>query len=209
MHVERPKNALLQRLSPPGFEALAPCLKAITLKAEDVVAHQGEPVDHLVFPTGALVSMIATNSQGSVIETAMVGDEGIVGLAEVMGSGIATVEMVTQVPGSALICAAAKGRALFASEPVLQDELWRTIEFQLAEARQSTLCAALHPADRRFARWLLESSDRTGGTTVLPLTQQFMAAMLSVQRTTVSLIASEMQAAGLISYARGNVKILE
>lgn len=205
----RPSNALLRALTPSSFEALEAHLQPMELRAGQVIAHVGDRVTRLVFPTGGLVSLLARSSSGSLIETAMVGDEGVVGLAEVLGSGEAAVDMTVQVDGAALWCSAVAGRSLFSSERGLQEGLWKVLEFQLAEARQSTLCAALHPADSRLARWLLESSERTSGSRSMKLTQEFLAAMLSVQRTTVSGIASQMQSAGLVSYTRGNINLVD
>jgi CRP-like cAMP-binding protein len=114
-----------------------------------------------------------------------------------------------QVDGRALKIPAADFRNLVLADESLARSAWTLIEMQLGESRQSGMCFALHSVDQRLARWLLESSERIGGQAQLPLTQEFLAAMLGVQRTTVTAFASQLQKAGLIKYARGKVDILD
>ena len=87
--------------------------------------------------------------------------------------------------------------------------VWRYAEIMLAEARQSVVCQAMHSVEGRCARWLLESRDRSGVGDRLPLTQEYLAAMLGVQRTTVNPIAGALQRRGLIQYSRGRIDILD
>jgi CRP-like cAMP-binding protein len=104
---------------------------------------------------------------------------------------------------------AATFRQLVMADEDLGSAAWRLIEHQITESRQSGMCNALHGVEPRMARWLVESLERSGGRNPLPLTQEFMASMLGVQRTTVTSFATQLQKAGLISYARGQVELVD
>ena len=104
---------------------------------------------------------------------------------------------------------AAACRDLARSDPAFAARAWTLVEQQLTESRLSGMCQALHPVERRLARWLLESMERSGGRNPMPLTQEFIASMLGVQRTTVNSFAIQLQKAGLITYMRGKVEVLD
>lgn len=207
--MDRSENIFLRRLDLPEFRVLSEHLHPVKLDQGQSVGHAGARIEWVHFPSTAVISLIALGGDGSAVEASMVGNEGANALAEVLGSGEAAVEMTVQIGGDALRCSAGAIRSVFLSSSKLQSCVWPLMEFQLAEARRSALCIASHPANQRLARWLLESSDRTGGLERLPLTQTFLAAMLCVQRTTVSRVAGELQAAGLITYRRGVVDLLD
>jgi len=139
----------------------------------------------------------------------MVGNEGAAGLLESCGSQKSRVDCLVQVDGRAWRAPAAACRALAASDADFNNCVLRFAELQLVEARRSAYCQAVHPAPRRLARWLTESIDRTGGKNPLPMTQEFLAAMLGVQRTSVSLYASQLQRQEIIRYRRGSVEITD
>jgi hypothetical protein len=139
----------------------------------------------------------------------MVGSEGAAGLVEACGSGHIGLQGFAQVDGKALMAPAKVVRAMAMREGSFASRAWMLTEFQLGEARQSGLCNAVHTVDHRLSRWLLETSERVGGRTRLPLTQEFVAAMLGVQRTTVTSVASELRSLGLISYKRGVMDIVD
>ena len=114
-----------------------------------------------------------------------------------------------QVNGRAWRSPAGFCRKLALSDQSFAARTLKLAELQLIESRQSALCQAKHRFDERFARWVLESLDRSGGRNPLPLTQEFLADMLGVQRTTVSGIAGILQRKGLISYRRGQLEIVQ
>jgi hypothetical protein len=139
----------------------------------------------------------------------MVGNEGALGVVETMGTGITPTTSLVQVDGHALRAPAAAFKALVLATPDILSRTFALVEVQISESRQSGMCQALHTVEPRFARWLLESMERCGGRTKLPLTQEFIAAMLGVQRTTVNAFATQLQKAGLISYSRGSVELVD
>lgn len=207
--MEYSDNRFLRSLRAAELDALAPHLSEVRLEPAGVIAHAGDQIAWVYFPVTSLISLIAMGSDGRAVESAMVANEGAAGLVEVLGSGEAVVEMAVQVGGQAWRCSAGAARQIFRAGGVGSDAIWPMIEFQIAEARRSSLCIAAHSSKARLARWLLESSDRTGCVEVLPLTQPFLAAMLCVQRTTISAIAGEMQREGLIRYRRGKISLLD
>ena len=205
----RPANAFLRNLSEPAFEALAGRLVPVELRLGDIIVRPDDRIEWIYFPLSCLLSVLTTAENGDTVETAMVGNEGGDGVLDACGSGRAAAVTLVQVDGRALRIAASDFRTIVLGNEDLARAAWTLIEMQLGESRQSGMCFALHSVDQRLARWLLESSERVGGQTQLPLTQEFLAAMLGVQRTTVTAFASQLQKAGLIKYARGKVDILD
>ena len=203
----RPDNAFLQNLPPDSFDSLAAHLKMVDLQLGAAVFLQDASTEWVYFPETCLLSLISSSDGGERVETSMVGAEGVAGIPEACGSGRSSVEGVVQVDGRAWRIPAALCRKLVFSDAAISAAAWRAAELQLAESRQSALCHAMHPVEARFSRWLLESLDRSGGRNPLPLTQEFLAAMLGVQRTTVSSFASRLQKEGLITYSRGRLTI--
>ena len=206
---ERPTNAFLRALRPESFERLAGQLGSVELKVGETLYEPDQRMDWVYFPLNAVVSVLTTTQGGEQVETAVIGNEGASGVVEVCGSGIASMTSIVQVDGRALRVSATAFRRLIAADEDLWSVAWRLVELHISESRQSGMCQALHAVDPRLARWLLECSERSGGRPTLPLTQEFLAAMLGVQRTTVTAFASQMQKAGLIRYSRGRVEITD
>ena len=206
---DRPENAFLRDLSPQSFARLREQLGLVELTLASKLQRNQIATEWVYFPVSGLLSLISEDGEGQSVETSMAGNEGAAGLLEACGSGVSSVDCVVQVDGRAWRAPAAHCRHLTASDPAFAAIAWRLIEYQTAECRQSGLCQAMHSVEQRFARWLLESRDRCGGRNPLPITQEFLAAMLGVQRTTVSAFAAELQRKGLISYRRGRVELID
>ena len=200
-------NAFLQGIAEHSFARLSDNLKLMDLPLGQNVMKQGLSSDWVYFPESCLLSLVSLGDTGQTLETSMSGMEGAAGLLEACGSGHSSVDCVVQVDGTAWRSPAAHCRGLAFSDMAFNANAWRLVEFQMAESRQSGLCQASHPVEARAARWLLESLDRSGGRNPLPLTQEFLASMLGVQRTTVSSVSAELQRQDLITYARGQVRI--
>jgi CRP-like cAMP-binding protein len=206
---ERPTNAFLRALAPDSFERISAQLSPIEFRVGDVLDEPDRKVEWVHFPLNAVLSVLTTTEKGEQVETAVIGNEGGLGVVEVCGSGVSSMTSLVQVDGRGLRIPAAAFRRLIAADEDLWNHAWRLVELNISESRQSGLCQALHAVEPRLARWLLECSDRSGGRPLLPLTQEFLAAMLGVQRTTVTAFASQMQKAGLIRYSRGRVEITD
>ena len=206
---DRPHNAFLRSLGGDTWETVTPHLHRVELKHTDVLYRPEDRIDLVYFPTGAMISLLSTSNEGDTVETAAVGNEGGMGVLEACGSGRTAATSIAQVDGEAQRMSAATFRRLVAADEGFGEAAWRLVESQINESRQSGMCQALHGVEPRLARWLLETYDRTGGRNPLPLTQEFVASMLGVQRTTVTSFAAQLQKAGLISYQRGRVEIVD
>ena len=201
-------NKLLASLPRDHFDRLLPHLVTISLPQGDVLVEAGEEVDQIYFPHYGMLSLLAVLRDGKAIETATVGREGVVGAMAGLGLYKSLVRVVVQMPLAVSKIAATHFRTVAAGSEVIRNLCVRYNEVLLSQARVTAACNALHPIEARFCRWLLQSADRAGSDTV-PLTQEFLAEMLGVRRTSVTEVASKVQNAGVITYSRGVIKILD
>ena len=201
-------NRLLAALPPDEAAHLLPQLVPVSLRHAERLYAAGELIPHVYFPTTALVSLMIVMEDGKEVEMAAVGREGMAGLPVALGSDTDGHVAITQIPGEALRLGAGAFRAALMEMPGLQRLLSRYALTLLTQAGQAAACNGLHAIAERCARWLLEAHDRVGADTFL-LTQDFLAAMLGVRRPSVTIAAGMLQQAGLITYHRGRVTILD
>jgi CRP-like cAMP-binding protein len=201
-------NLLLASLSTADAAAIRPNLKPVQFEHQRVLYEAGDPVRQVYFPTTAIVSLVVGLSTGETVEAAMVGRDGAVGAAAALDGNISVNRAVVQIAGDGLVCEAdvLKGAAL--QSHTLLSTLLRHEQMVLVQAQQSAACMATHDVEARLCRWLLRARDLTGGDT-LPFTQEFLAEMLGVRRTSVSSVAHTLQRAGMIKYARGKIQIVD
>ena len=204
-----PANGFLRSLSQASFSGLASGLTQLELATGAQLTRPGDVISTVYFPVTAGISLLAVDRNGRTVETVMAGSEGAAGLLEALGSGVAGMLSIVQVEGRAVKMPAAAFRAATMRDPDLLAAALRLVELQLSEIRQSGLCHAFHAAEPRLARWLLESMDRCGGRTLLPLTQDYIAMMLGVQRTTVTEIVGQLQKNGLVKGHRGRLDLID
>jgi CRP-like cAMP-binding protein len=201
-------NKLLQTLPREDFQLLASQLVTMPLAQGIVLFEPGDEVGDVYFPLSGMVSMLAVMRDGKAIETATVGREGVVGAMAGVSLHVSTVRAIAQLPMFASRISAPRLRkAAEASKPIA-DLCVRYNEVLLEQARVTAACNALHRIEARFCRWLLQTRDRAENDTIT-LTQEFLSEMLGVRRTSVTEVASKIQAAGAISYSRGVIKILD
>ena len=200
-------NKLLAALPRDHFERLLPHLSVVSLQQGVVLSEAGDEVDQIYFPHDGMLSLLAVLRDGKAIETATVGREGVVGAMAGLGLYKSLVRVVVQMPLTCSKIAAPHFRTAVAASETLRNLCIRYNEVLLSQARVTAACNALHPIEARFCRWLLQSADRSAGDTVA-LTQEFLAEMLGVRRTSVTEVASRVQSAGVITYSRGVIKIL-
>jgi CRP-like cAMP-binding protein len=201
-------NKLLAALPRNDFDALKAHLTVTSLKQGDVVYEAGAEVDHVYFPHSGMFSLLAVMRDGKAIETATVGREGVVGAMAGLGLYKSLVRVMVQLPLHASKIAAAPFRRVAAASIALRDVSVRYNEVMLTQARITAACNALHPIEERFCRWLLQSADRAASDTVA-LTQELLAEMLGVRRTSVTDVARKMQNKGIITYTRGVITIVD
>src|ERR1700722_6469611 len=202
------ENKLLASLPRDHFDRLLPHLVTISLPQGDVLVEAGEEVDQIYFPHYGMLSLLAVLRDGKAIETATVGREGVVGAMAGLGLYKSLVRVVVQMPVSVSRIAATHFRTVAATSDPVRNLCIRYNEVLLSQARVTAACNALRSIEARFCRWLLQSADRAASDTVA-LTQKFLAEMLGVRRTSVTEVASKVQNAGVITYSRGVIKILD
>ena len=202
------RNRLLASLQPSDFALLSPYLKDLHFKQEVLLQEAGERINHIYFPHSGMISVLAAMQDGTAVETATIGREGAVGIIAGVGGRHAAGRAVVQIEGQSSQIAVAPFRAAVDESEALRNLVVRYNDAQMALIQQSAGCNALHHIEKRLCRWLLQTRDRSDSD-VLTLTQEFLSEMLGVQRTSVSLIASQLQAEGLIRYRRGRVEIID
>jgi CRP-like cAMP-binding protein len=200
-------NLLLASLGEAELRALGPWLKVVDLLHEKVLYEAGEAVDTVYFPQAGIISLVVDLASGEMIEAAMVGRDGVVGASAVLSGTTALSHAVVQVAGVASVLAGDRLRLLAQQNAAFRATLMRHELFLLAQAQQSAACNATHTLEARMARWLLRCRDLAGDDIVL--TQEFLAQMLGVRRTSVSIVANTLQKAGLIRYRRGHIRLLD
>jgi len=162
----------------------------------------GEPVQQIYFPHQGMVSLLAVMSDGQGIETATVGSEGVVGAMSGFGVRQGFTRAVVQAPLVASRISSLQFHTAVQKSEGIRNLMVSYNEALLAQVQQTAACNALHATESRLARWLLQTRDRID-TDVLPLTQEFLSQMLGVRRTTVTLVARQLEKAGVIQNRRG------
>jgi len=205
----RPKNRLLAALPAADFNRLRPLLTTVPIRLKQVLQQNGEPLRTVYFLNGGVASIVTVLSDGTTVEAATVGDEGMLGLEAFLDvDAVASGDTLMQVPDT-------NAEAMKVEDfrrSVVESDAFRTLvgryaNVVIAQMMQSTACNALHQVGQRCARWLLMTHDRTHKRD-FHLSHEFLAVMLGVQRPTVSVVAATLQEAGLIRYTHGHVTVL-
>jgi CRP-like cAMP-binding protein len=201
------RNRLLAAIPEMAFASLSPRLRTTMLEQGAVVQEVGEPIEQIYFPQDGMISLVVLTEEGLGVEAATIGYEGAVGLQRGLGTRRAFTRAVIQAPGTFSLISAEDFARAVGEDAIIKDVIARYTEVLWVEAQQIAACNALHSAEARLARWLLQTQDRIGSET-LP-TQEFLSQMLGVRRTTVTLVARALQKAGLVRYSRGQIAILD
>jgi CRP-like cAMP-binding protein len=202
-------NLLLASLKPQDRALLEPHIEAIELHRGDVLFEPGEDVVSTHFPSsGAMISLVLLTQDDRAIEVATIGQEGAVGGIVSAGHRPAFARSVVEIGGLALRVDTEQLEEAKKKSHSLRDLFSRYADVLLAQTLQSVACNALHTIEERCSRWLLSTQDRVA-TRDLPVTQEFLAELLGVQRTTVSAAAQALQKRGLIQYRRGQITIAD
>jgi CRP-like cAMP-binding protein len=200
-------NRILEALPAAERDRLTALMAPVSLGIKTVLFEPGQPIDAVHFPLDGVVSLVTPLEDGSIVEVATVGNEGIVGVPAVAGGTLA-VRAISQVPGRALRLSAPDYlREMSSCEPfrALNQSYIQALFGQISQA---AACNRLHTSEERLSRWLLMSHDRVG-VDEFAITHEFLGQMLGSRRATVTLSAGLLQAAGLIRYHRGHVTILD
>jgi CRP-like cAMP-binding protein len=202
-------NRILDALPAREFEQLASALEPVELAVREYVYRRGEPAEFVHFPVDGVISLVAEMDDGRAVEVATVGREGMAGLPVFLQAAYTSAhDSFCQIPGSSLRMPADRLSDLANNGGALQSLLQRYTQALFSQVAQSSACNRVHAIEQRCARWLLLTQDRVGRAQ-FPLTQEFIAQMLGVQRSSVSGVASTLQKEGLIRYTRGVITILD
>ena len=202
------KNRLLSALPTAEFDIIEPHLRATTFETGTLIARAGDGLKNCYFPNNGMISLLCVTSQGGSVEAGYTGFEGMVGLPTLFGKNEMPYEALVQAPTDCLVADSAVVLDLFNRHGVFHAAALRFYYVILKQMSQTCVCNHFHRIEARLCRWLSVMSERSGNTH-LSLTQEFIAHMLGVQRTSIGPIASSLQAAGVIRYRRGRVEILD
>ena len=204
----RDRNFILAAVPDKEYAQMRDRLEPVELGIKDMIYQADEPIGHVYFPTTAVLSMIAQVDGQAGVEVATIGREGMAGLPVFLGASTSPDLAFAQIRGRALRMPAGEFRDLANGAGAIQALLQRYTQAFFVQLAQGSACNRLHNLHQRLARWLLMTHDRVGQDEFL-LTQEFMAQMLAVRRATVTEAAGRLQQAGLITYGRGIITIVD
>lgn len=201
-------NLLLEALPAAERQALASHLLPVNLRQQQILFDVRDAVEQIYFPIDAVVSLVIPLSTGEIIETAMVGRDGVVGAAAALNGRPSLNRAIIQIGGQSLACAIGPLKAILNEHSSIRSLIGAHEQALFAQAQQCAACNATHVIETRLSKWLLRAADLCGSDE-LPLTQEYIAQMLGVRRTSVTMVARTLQHAGLIRYRRGHIKLVD
>jgi CRP-like cAMP-binding protein len=204
----RNENHLLAVLSEAEWARLSPHLMLVDMPLGQVVYESGDRLDHVYFPTTSIVSLLYVMEDGASAEIAIVGNEGLIGIALFMGGETTPSRAVVQSAGCAFRLDARLMKEEFRRAGPMQRLLLRYTQALITQMAQTAVCNRHHSIDQQLCRWLLLSLDRLGSNE-LRMTQELIANMLGVRRPGVTEAAMKLQDAGLIRYSYGHIAVLD
>jgi CRP-like cAMP-binding protein len=201
-------NLLLGALETASRKRIDPHLEPIKLKLGVIVCEAGGLLKHAYFPQGGVLSLLTVLENGSAIETANIGREGAFGLFAAMYSRVSFNRCLVQLEGDMVRCPIELLQSEFKHSEHVRNLFVSYSETLLSQVQQTVACNALHTTEERMCRWLLMMHDRAEGE-ALPYTHEFLSHMLGANRKSVTVAAQSLQQAGLISYRRGRIQVLD
>jgi CRP-like cAMP-binding protein len=201
-------NRLLAALELSSRKRIDPHLEPVKLRLGAVVCDAGGLLKHAYFPQGSVLSLLTVLENGSAIETANIGSEGAFGLFAAMYSRVSFNQCLVQLEGAMVRCPIELLQSEFKKREHVRNLFVSYSETLLSQVQQTVACNALHITEERMCRWLLMMHDRAEGE-ALPYTHEFLSEMLGTNRKSVTLAAQALQAAGLISYRRGKIQVVD
>jgi CRP-like cAMP-binding protein len=201
-------NQLLDALSAAELNRMRPRLELVEMPLAEVVYESGRHIDYVYFPTTCIVSLLYVLENGASAEIAVVGYEGVVGISIFMGGETTPSRAVVQSAGSAWRLAGPAMKEEFTRGRAMQHLMLRYTQSLITQMAQTAVCNRHHSVDQQLCRWLLLSIDRLP-VPEITMTQELIANMLGVRREGVTEAAGKLQKAGVISYRRGHIKVLD
>jgi CRP-like cAMP-binding protein len=205
----RPKdNLLIDALSAAELKRIRQHLEPVDMPLGKVVYESGRHIEHVYFPTNSIVSLLYVLENGASAEIAVVGREGVVGVSLFMGGETTPSRAVVQSAGGAFRMSGAIMKEEFTRGRTMQHLMLRYTQALITQMAQTAVCNRHHSVDQQLCRWLLLSIDRLDAPEIT-MTQELIANMLGVRREGVTEAAGKLQKAGVISYRRGHIKVLD
>lgn len=201
------KNLLLSTLPGGDYERLRAELEPVNFIPGRVLYEIADTVRHAYFPLSGMLSLLSITKAGNIIEVAMVGNEGMVGIPAILRTNVIPYRVMVQIEGRGMRLRADALRGEFNRGGRLQDALLRYTNTLLSQISQSAVCNYFHTVEQRLCRWLLVTRDKVNSNE-FRLTQEIISHMLGVPRTNVTMRASALQQKGLIQYSRGKIRII-
>ncbi len=201
-------NRLLEKLPEEDYTRLLPSLEFVNLSLGKILYNSGDEMEYLYFPTTAIISLLYTTENGSTAEMGLAGRCGTIGIAIFMGGRTTPNQAIVQIAGGAFRIKAKILQDEFARGGSLQMLLLRYTQSLITHISQTAICNRLHTFEQRLCRWLLFSHDCLQ-TDEMILTQEIISHLLGVRREGVTVAAGRLQDAGIISYVRGHIRILD
>ena len=201
------QNKILSVLPDSEMDFLAPHFERINLSPGDMIYQAGDSIPHIYFPNNGMISLLSVTEQGQTVEVGFTGFEGLVGTPVLLGQNEMPYQAMAQAPLECLRLDAPAAVKLFKQCGVFQSVVLRYMGVILKQLAQTCICNNLHRIEARLCRWLTVMCERSGNNHLL-LTQEFIAHMLGVQRTSIGLIANSLQEKEIIRYRRGKIEII-
>jgi CRP-like cAMP-binding protein len=206
--VNHSPNRILAALSESAYAALLPYLKIVEFKRGVTLSEVGSAINKVYFPHTGVISLVVELDSGEMVETAMVGHDGVVNAGGALDGRVSLNKAIVQMAGAGSVVSPADLVKVAESNHKFRALLIRHEQVLFAQAQQSVACNARHVVEARMCRWLLRTRDLAKSDDLV-ITQEYLAQMLGVRRTSLSMVANTLQKAGLIRYKRGHVRILD
>lgn len=201
-------NFLLQGFDESGGGNLLAQMELVPLVLGKILQEPGVPLRHVYFPTTCVVSLLCGMENGSAAEIAVIGNEGIVGITNLIGGDVSPTQAVVQSTGYAYRIRMCTLQHEFQANPELQRTLLIYMQALMSQMAQTAVCYRHHTLEQQLCRWFLHCLDRLPSNELVT-TQEFIAHMLGVRREGVTAAAGKLQKAGIITYRRGRISILD
>ncbi len=201
------QNNLLAALTVDEYERLAPRLEWVSLSLGETLCEAGAHLHHAYFPTTAIVSLQYVTESGATVETAGVGNEGVLGVSLFMGGDTTPSSAVVQTAGHAYRLEERLLKEEFDRAGLMQRSLLRYTQALMTQTSQTAVCNRHHSVEQQLCRWLLVTLDRLPSNELV-MTQEMIAGMLGVRREGITEAAGKLQRAGFINYRRGHITVL-
>jgi CRP-like cAMP-binding protein len=201
------KNFLLNQIEPELLIRIIPRFTVVELHRSDVLAETHQRIERVYFPHSGIISCVVELVGGDAIQTGMIGNDGEFGAGQALDDRVSLNRVIVQVAGVASVISSDRIVKVADEFPAFRRLLIKYEEFFLSQVQQTAACNAVHNVQARICKWLLRMHELVDAD--LPLTQEFMAQMMGVRRTSVTQVAGELQKAGMISYSRGRVRIVD